>query len=1706
MGVDMPGNPISEEDIKNALEGVGSSSTLTRKSSSTAKPVDKPTDFDPKDGDKAIKQALTDISTVLASDAPQELKDRAMALKVSIEAQGTDYGLEGLETATEARNRVPTPTDNLFAVLGAVPASVSSLLKEVAVDPLKAEESASFKDFVDQLGFGSDDVERFGPGDLSASITDPLRGVIDRQEEAGNLPGFLATGIRGATRGADYATGFAGEVLLDPLTYLTGGGSQLVSLSDDVVKLGAKGVIAESGEGTLLRTVTVEAAERGLTRPGEALEALRGAVDDVAKRQAMDTLVMELRKLPPDLAYHDSLRPAAGVFKPKGRIQPAPRGGALPELIASRGAGVVDTQTLARDVLGARHYGIAGIADPSLYGLRRGYTYRLPGTRGVAIEAVPNSKTGPLRYATRLADGGDGYAAAAVQWLSTRFKASNVELNLAARENVILNRAIETRSKETVNPRLGENDDSFLKAILSEKGRRVVSSVADKHQAQYLARVAELTSGLDQKLEQELFFDPVSPDRGKIIASVWNDVASATEEAIAIEARKLGITPDELMLSGDGTNAVREHIGLNPATVQFENVAGQIVDLDLAPLAGAYAYQISELLARNPEAPWRLVEYAQHGSFKNLGEKGGRRMVAPSQLANARFGSNVIGQAEALSMWRQWFPGQIFSAETDLIERFLTRISEVRELPRPSQIGSKYRTPVSEAVKERKRLDGAAKASRKIRERKQAEIDAITDKLSRRLPKATHDKLIVRREAIIRELEAGEAISGVAGVNVVDGSGGVFDEIDLAGGIGVTKEEVFGLTHSVDANHIEKIRDDIRRRTGALIEIRGEMGERLSTARQVAKALDLGDDGIWRSSFVPREVPEEAGSTGLSRVRPAKRSGKKTGMSTFQEQVAKEHLSKFRASRGWRKRLEGLGFNVSSRVPGIIVHPNPTQLEMHMMKLADDVVDYVVSTADINAGSLFPAPGAPSQVVDAFSPSAFSNKGPFQEFRWTMTSVLADTAHGDTAINAGEYLMSRVSERIAVLEASSFVSEPEVLNWALENPTATIGDLLDQSASIVKVGGKELALERPYEGMSQRFAEWLQAIDEENYNVLQAAMFTRPTELRAEWVGFLDEQLKHLLDLEAVRQTSGDLMDSKTLAELDNLFAHVNRTSTSFDGQLTDQSIRQFQSEVNKRWTEFLAITKKMAFTNAHSRNMDGWINAVSDRMGSKLYEFGGSFMAVDSNAGEAAKMVMNSFRSDKDVKDSFKFLHDASNVWRAMAVGVPGFSINNYLGGMMQMFREGVSITSIRKWHELAPVAVNATLDEVQNLLPVGTSKLWDKIPSEVDRMAMKAVYGHGVADVSLMRAVGSNISGMVDMSAPIHDRVRQAYSLARDEGRRIGAYADAFSMGLHGVGQKYDRFWATVADRMWTLGRRSTSHAKDVGGWELVIPSVEGHLRGATMLDRLLRGDTVETAVRDTLRIHIDYSDLTHADRAMNELFPFFTWRSRSLAHQTAYMLQNPTRYAAAWNAYNESEEARGVPWSPHWATSSTRFATDLKVGGGSVGLTVPDPFAESFSRLGVVTDPSKGTIDKIASLTLAEGSPLWRSFLEVGTGSTAEGIEIQGRGGDLVRLPGPKQLNQVVGMIFGAQERDDGWFYADARVTHVLTENLPILSQMDRLSNDRGGLDSRPDRVLVASWLGYLGLRTSVISERTQWGEKQRIAAEAREVLKMSKRLGY
>ena len=1587
------------------------------------------------------------------------------------------------------------PVMDILNAISVVPSALASAGKEGGdliglTDPAK-NDGASFKDFFDQLGFGDDDIKRYGIGDyvrdrprlavdeapdgagdllrraVNTVPMGPLGVQFDSTPEAG--PGYgndllgqlvnTAQNVLGDPGG--YTTGIVGEVALDPLTWLSGGGSKSVDIAGDVAIGAVRGSLDDAARGTV-RSVAEQAAARGGTRPLEAFQAFESAADDVARRSAGRELVDSLRALEPDLRFSHSYRPAVGL-RAAGSIERAPSGQALVDVIAERGTGVVDDAVLKADIMAARRQGIAGVSDPAKYGLARGYTYRLPGTVGKVIDA-PNFKTGPLRLLTRKMDDG-GLIGDGLLWLGTKFKGSTSRLNEAASAKLARQSATAAH-------------DNFYNAVLTEQGRRLLNSVATKHESSYLARLSKLVDS--EQLKAGLFRGDV---RDPGVKAAWNQFASAFEEAASIEARRRGVSPESLLGSSEGITAIRQHLADNSQRipVKFKGKDGVDVVEEVAtgPYASAYMYQVAELLSRNPDAPWRLAEIAEvNKAFKGLSRADrALRLFGPAQLAHVRSGSNIIGQAEALSLWDRWFPGQVFRHEGELTRRFLDEVAKVADTPDAVAITeARVRSPkqIAETLYDHTQdeIEASALAAR---------VTKIDERLKESLPPRIRKELLDEKKLLIEQQDVLNRRAA---------------EI-----LNMTSEEAQAVLHALDTKDLPGFADELEARSGFVGEVRAEFVKRLQTAREMGEALhrhmgvfgdgtDPGDVTI----FMPDKLPKNPGKTGLARHRVVPL---KDGAPKFTGE-ADEVFSVFRAAEGFKGQLRALGFSDAEiNVSGLVKHRNPSALLDRLLIWADDAVDTIVAQADIEIGNPKSLSAFSDDVLGgipgAKSTSEILNAGPVNRMRWATKALLADTVHAAEATTAIDYMLTRldsVSERLATMKLTS---DPVVVQFMARNPDATVAKLID----VLTKGAGIAQLEDAHSAFLLKVVELDPNIAQARLFAEQRARMDSPAHAR------VAASLDHLSGLQAAAETLSGKSSKDVVAGVQKIVDLVQRAS-SFG---VDVPVAHVEREAGLAWSSMMAVMKEVGSGKGAWKDLDLWLNKTADDLGSKLYEFGGAFLPQDMAGSEVAKQVMGTFRFKSDMGGLFKFMHEASGVWRSAATMTPSFSPYNYLGGLAQMFGGGVSVSSIRLWHKYSPMAIAATVDEVENLLPMGASKLWGQIPDEGVRAAMKEVWSHGVADVSLMRSVGGTIEGQIDMSLPLRDRTKQAYRLAREEGKRVGAYAETASTLFHGVGTKFDRMWANSFDRMWRVGHKSTTEAGRIGGWELIAPSIEGHLRGSTMLDRLLKNESTDQALLTTLRMHIDYSDLTHVDRWMNEIFPFWTWRSRSMAYQVSYAMRHPYWYGRRYGAYRDSQDRNNVPFTPAWAEMGTRISTPITLpGAGQIGIVSPDPFNETYAKIDLLQSDEKQVKDKLVALTIAEGSPIWRAGLEWASNTTVEGIPLQSRGDPKSRIPGPKPLNRVVGSILNTEKREDGWYYADAGLTYVLTENLPLLAQMDRLSNDRGGDDPRPDRTLLASWLGYLGFRTANVNERSQWGEKQREINEARGVIRELKRQGY
>lgn len=158
-----------------------------------------------------------------------------------------------------------------------------------------------------------------------------------------------------------------------------------------------------------------------------------------------------------------------------------------------------------------------------------------------------------------------------------------------------------------------------------------------------------------------------------------------------------------------------------------------------------------------------------------------------------------------------------------------------------------------------------------------------------------------------------------------------------------------------------------------------------------------------------------------------------------------------------------------------------------------------------------------------------------------------------------------------------------------------------------------------------------------------------------------------------------------------------------------------------------------------------------------------------------------------------------------------------------------------------------------------------------------------------------------------------------------------DAFSAAFgSGIGGRYRE--RGFADRLTARGKlqekafsnRLVDLSKRAGGW------VEGGVRLPVAIDTLKRGGDLNDAMTRINRLHFDYSQTSKFDEKARKLIPFWTFMSRNLPMQITQMWTKPRAYAW-YNSFVRNFKGDAEPGTPEYfdAVGAFRFG-DTTMGG--------------------------------------------------------------------------------------------------------------------------------------------------------------------------------
>jgi hypothetical protein len=264
-----------------------------------------------------------------------------------------------------------------------------------------------------------------------------------------------------------------------------------------------------------------------------------------------------------------------------------------------------------------------------------------------------------------------------------------------------------------------------------------------------------------------------------------------------------------------------------------------------------------------------------------------------------------------------------------------------------------------------------------------------------------------------------------------------------------------------------------------------------------------------------------------------------------------------------------------------------------------------------------------------------------------------------------------------------------------------------------------------------------------------------------------------------------------------------------------------------------------------------------------------------------------------------------------------------------------------------------------------------------------------------------------------------------------------------------------------------------KDAPMW--AMESVENRLRMPLFIDRLVKGDSFDDAMKHVFRAHFDYAPeaLTAFERTtMKRIIPFYTWTRNNIPYQLAQLVKQPAKFSALAKTQRDfnsmiPESKEEMKYMPEWMSEMLIFRLPSKEIALYLQLDLPVddlnklPLTESGVReiLSLMSPMLKYPVEILANRNLYFGSEIYDKDLP-------EEFRTSGTVKQLRALPEPikKWLNFKEGVKKDPRSGEfEPYFEMDALKLHTirtflgrfyssfaqaLEEDMPIWGKMSRL----------------------------------------------------------
>lgn len=290
-----------------------------------------------------------------------------------------------------------------------------------------------------------------------------------------------------------------------------------------------------------------------------------------------------------------------------------------------------------------------------------------------------------------------------------------------------------------------------------------------------------------------------------------------------------------------------------------------------------------------------------------------------------------------------------------------------------------------------------------------------------------------------------------------------------------------------------------------------------------------------------------------------------------------------------------------------------------------------------------------------------------------------------------------------------------------------------------------------------------------------------------------------------------------------------------------------------------------------------------------------------------------------------------------------------------------------------------------------------------------------------------------------------------------------------------------------------------------------VEGSVRLGMALDTIKNGGSLEDAINRITRVHFDYSQVSKFDENMKRLIPFWTFMSRNLPLQFTQMWMKPKVYNW-YKSFVRNVGTEAPEFTPEYITEG---------GGFNTGATTPEiniPFLGAAEGMPIFASPdfaqNRYEAD-IARLTGALSGENWGQILsdfnpyltapleyatdrDLFTGRTYQPDDWRKASGitDMAMLPILAATGQV-------RRGGDGGIYYQEKGVDAFRSMIPVLDRISRLAPGTAGGEA--DDRQMESMLRFLGVPIRTISDKQMQNERRSRVFEERDQRRLQQALG-